>query len=83
MTTTDTTASVSVGEKLLNEIERVTAKHERWKQYANECGQHASFAPAIMSMTQAINSAKRALTSMDAVECIACLRDLEGYDSND
>ena len=83
MTTTDATAPVSVVEKLLNEIERVTAKRERWKKYANECGRAVSFVPAIMSMTQAINSAKRALTSMDAVECIACLRDLEGYASND
>jgi hypothetical protein len=69
----------SVGSELLNEIERVSAKRERWKGY----GMGASGAPGIFLMTQAIDRGKQAAQSADPVEAIAALEDLRGFDSDD
>lgn len=76
---------VSVGEKLLSEIERVAAKRERWRGYAAELPPQSAigFGLTIGVMTAEIEAAKRALISNDAVECIACLKSLEGYDDAD
>ena len=73
----------SVGSKLLNEIERVSAKRERWRDLARADRPMGNFGPAIFLMTQAIEFAKRALSDQDPVACIAALRDLEGFDSED
>lgn len=73
----------SVGAALLAEIERVSAKRERWRGYAKEAGSGASFAPAIFLMTQGIDAAKAALADDDAVRCIQALEFLRAYDDED
>lgn len=77
--------SDNVHDALISEIERVSAKRERWLGYNAELGSGRVIVmgPAIALMTHSIDAAKRALSSMDAVECIACLQDLRGYDSDD
>lgn len=70
---------MSVGTELLNEIERVSAKRERWKGY----GMGQSGMPGIALMTQAIERGKFAMASLDPVACIAALEDLRGFDSDD
>lgn len=75
----------SVGAKLLSEIERVSAKRERWRGYAaeNEGSARAAFGPALMMMTAAIDSAKAAFASGDPVEAIQALAALEGFDTSE
>ena len=73
----------SVGEELLNEIERVSAKRERWRGYAKDAGPQVVLAPGIMLMTMAIDAGKAALMSGDPVSAIRVLEDLRGYDDND
>lgn len=73
--------TTSVGHELLNEIERVSAKRERWRGYA--VGSEASFAPAIFLMTRAIDAAKAAIASGDAIACLQAYEDLKSYDSDD
>ncbi len=74
----------TVGEELLDEIERVSAKRERWRPYLDEMGPAgAMMGLTIGLMTGSIEAAKRAVASCDAVECIACLQDLRGYGSDD
>ena len=82
---TDTLAS-----KLIDEIERVSAKRERWREYRRQLesgpwypGVQAVYAPAIFMMTSAIDVAKRALSDDDGVACIAALHDLQSYSNND
>ena len=73
----------SVGTALLSEIERVSAKRERWRGYAAEVGPQGCFGPALMLMTAAIDAGKKAIADDDAVGAIAALQDLQGYDDND
>lgn len=73
----------SVGHELLNEIERVSAKRERWRGYALEAGPQGMFGPAIAMMTMEIDAAKRALAENDAVACVAALQSLKEYDDGD
>lgn len=78
--------SNSVGSDLLNEIERVSAKRERWKGYAKEQANwniHANFGPALFLMTRAIDRGKDAVQSADPIEAIRALEDLRGFDSED
>jgi hypothetical protein len=72
-----------VGAALLAEIERVSAKRERWRGYAKDAGASASFAPGIFLMTQGIEAAKSALADDDAARCIQALDFLKGYDDED
>ena len=78
-----TTENESVGTALLAEIERVSAKRERWRGYAREAGPQVNFAPAIFFMTAAIEAGKRAIEEDDGVAAIAALRDLRDFDSKD
>lgn len=74
----------SVGEKLLDEIERVSAKRERWKQYAKDAGfPNVSFAPGMALMDYAIKAGKEAVMSADPLSAIEALKLLEGFDSDD
>lgn len=75
--------TATVGSELLNEIERVSAKRERWKGYAAESGPMGNFAPALFLMTRAINQAKKAVQSDDPAAAIAALKTLREYDDND
>ena len=69
----------SVGSELLNEIERVSAKRERWKGYVmGPAGE-----PGIFLMTQSIERGKIAVQSADPAEAIAALVDLRSWDDND
>jgi hypothetical protein len=73
---------------LLDEIERVAAKRERWKAFAAEAKPYsrfnaASFAPTIFLMTAAIDNAKKAIAEQDVVLCITCLKALKEFDSDD
>lgn len=70
---------MTVGSELLNEIERVSAKRERWKGY--DMG--PAGAPGIALMTQEIDRAKLALESDDPAEAIRALKDLRGWDDSD
>jgi hypothetical protein len=71
----------SVGTELLNEIERVSAKRESWKAYAQRPGIAVSCAPVIAMMTRAIGRAKEAVQSDDPAEVIRALEDLRGFDA--
>ncbi|MEJ0093402.1 MAG: hypothetical protein WDN46_08185 [Methylocella sp.] len=73
----------SVGTCLLDEIERVSAKRERWREYAKDAGPQANLQFAIAMMTVAIDAAKTALANSDTVACIAALESLRGFDSDD
>ena len=69
----------TVGSSLLDEIERVSAKRERWKGY----NLGLAGAPGIFLMTQAIERGKRSVQMDDPAEAIAALRDLQDFDDND
>ena len=71
--------SGSVGAELLDEIERVSAKRERWKGY----GLGPSGAPGIALMTRAITRGKEALIGDDPIGAIRALEDLRGFDNED
>ena len=74
----------SVGSKLLSEIERISARRERWRGYLNDSTLPlGNLAPAILLMTAAIDEAKAAIAGNDAVRCIAALQALEGYRDDD
>lgn len=73
----------SVGSELLNEIDRVAAKRERWRGYQTEVSPQGNLAPAILLMTMAIERGKQAAQSGDVADSIAALRELKGFDSND
>lgn len=72
----------SVGSELLNEIERVAAKRERWKQYALGAPR-AQFRPGIALMTIAIGNAKKAILEDDAVTSVAALQALRDFNEDD
>lgn len=74
---------MTVGEKLLDEIERVSAKRERWRGYQADLGVDAGIGLIIHIMTAEIDAAKAAIAADDAVACIAALQALEGYDDDD
>lgn len=73
----------TVGSELLNEIERVSAKRERWKSYAASMGQMGNFLPGVAMMTAAIDEAKRAVISDDPAAAIRALADLRGFSNDD
>jgi hypothetical protein len=78
-------------EKLTTEIERVSAIRNRYAGYERDLviaydrdgGPRGSVVPAIMMMTMDIDIAKRALAEDDAIACLAALKELEGYSSDD
>jgi hypothetical protein len=74
----------SVAEKLLAEIERVSAKRERWRGYRRDMGA-AGFGMelSIAVMSAGIDLAKAALLDNDAIACVVALRELQDYDDND
>lgn len=74
----------SVGSELLNEIERVSAKRERWRGHMAEMGPTGrGLQLSIAMMTAEINEAKAALRDDDAIRSILSLKALRGYDNND
>lgn len=74
----------SVGSELLNEIERVSAKRERWKSYMADMGPAGvGMGLSIALMTKEINEAKAAIRDDDAVRSILALKALQGYDEAD
>lgn len=82
------TSKITVGSELLDEIERVSAKRERWKRYQyydqpRMDGSQANFQPAILLMTIAIENAKKAIIDEDAVMSITALKALRDFDSQD
>lgn len=74
---------MSVGIELPDEIERVSAKRERWRRYADEMETGVAFAPGIALMTAAIDEAKAALASDDAIRAIMAYRALKRFVSQD
>jgi len=75
---------MSVGTELLNEIERVSAKRQRWLTMSREVpGMANGMAVGIALMGHAIDSAKTAIAENDAVACIRSLEKLREYDSDD
>lgn len=77
-------ATATVGSELLNEIERVSAKRERWNGYMRDVGSMgAALKPAMFLMTAAIDRAKSAIQSNDPAEAIGALEDLRTFDDND
>lgn len=74
----------SVGSELLDEIERVSAKRERWKKHKEEMGPlGAALTLAIALMTVEIDKAKEAITAGDAAASIRALKALQNYDGED
>lgn len=73
----------SVGDELLNEIERISAKRERWRGYAKEAGPQAAFGPSIILMTMELDAAKKAISDGDAIACIEALQALKEYNDDD
>lgn len=73
----------TVGSKLLDEIERVSAKRERWRGYAQEFGSPASYSPGIMLMTEAIERGKRAIADNDPIASLQALEWLQSYNDED
>jgi hypothetical protein len=73
----------TVGSEILNEIERVSAKRERWEGYARTASPQANFEPAISLMTMAIDNAKKAIANDDGVASISALRALRDFDDQD
>ena len=72
----------SVGSALLDEIERVSAKRERWRAMEKAIGSpQVNFAPAIFMMTQAIDAGKIALQGDNPVDAIRALESLQGFDN--
>ena len=75
---------MSVATELLNEIERVSAKRERWRGYCRDNPALASgMSVAMMLMGRAIEKAKDSIAQDDAVMAIEALEELRGYDSDD
>lgn len=70
----------TVGHELLNEIERVTAKRERWKAFARTI---PACALTVDLMTASIDAAKAAVSSGNVLDCLHAYADLKGYDSDD
>lgn len=70
----------TVGLELLNEIERVTAKRERWRAFARTI---PACALTVDMMTTSIDAAKAAVASGDVIACMRAYADLKGYDSDD
>lgn len=78
------TSKITVGSELLDEIERVTAKRERWKGYAGAgIIARGNFQPAILLMSIAIENAKKAIIDEDAVLSITALKALRDFDKQD
>lgn len=73
----------SVGSELLNEIERIAAKRERWRGYATAAGPEACFEPALTLMTMAIDNGKKAVMGDDPVFAIAALQALKDFSDED
>ena len=67
--------------QLLDEIERVVAKRERWREYAKIGNSQSNFAPSIYMMTLSINAAKASLLVCDPSVIIKSIEDLKGYDN--
>lgn len=68
---------MNAAEKLAGEIERVTMVREHYR--LREAIPGANMQPAIMLMTAAIEKAKAAVGSGEAVDVVAALKDLEGF----
>ena len=74
----------TVGFELLNEIERVSAKRQRWITLGQQVpGLAPGMSFGLALMKQAIEAGKAAITDNDAVASIAALETLRGYDSDD
>jgi hypothetical protein len=74
----------TVGSALLTEIERISAKLERWRVFAEEnpiLG--TSIAISIANMTAAIHEGQEALRSDDPARVILALEALHSYDDED
>ena len=72
--------TATVGDELINEIERVSAKRERWRQRAAEMSLlRGSVALPIVVMTASIDAGKRAIADNDPVACIRALVELRNY----
>jgi hypothetical protein len=72
----------TVGSQLLREIERVSAKRERWRGYAAAMQplEAVGLTLSINDMTAEIEEAKDALLSEDPASAIRALEALRGYD---
>jgi len=78
----DTT--VSVGTELINEIERVGRKHERWLKMMSEFPEmKAGMTIGAAIMKAEIEEAKLALHSDDPASAIKALKSLQNYDNED
>lgn len=76
--------SETVGSALLDEIERVSAKRERWKGYRKDMGPAGvGMDLSISLMTKEIEEAKAAIRDDDSVRSILALKALRGYDDGD
>ena len=73
----------SVGLELPKEIERVSAKRERYRGYAREFDAEASFSLAIGLMTHDIDAAHSAIASGDPIAALRAYEALKGYSDDD
>jgi molybdopterin converting factor small subunit len=69
--------TASVGHGLIEEIERVSALREQYKQFRGMRGVNVE--PAICLMTAGIEEAKNAIADGDPVACIRCFNSLKEF----
>ena len=69
---------------LAEELERIVAKRERWKDMVRRGEVRVvEFLPGLALMTQAIDAAKSALGLGDAIASLRAYEDLKGFASDD
>ena len=73
----------SLAHELLDEIERVVAKRERWKAYARTAPPDVWCGLGINMMSEEIDRAKRALLDDDAIDSLVAIHRLKSYDNQD
>ena len=68
---------------MLDQIERVVAKRERWRGYAKEHDSEIAYAPGVALMTAAIEAGKTAIAETDVIKSLRAHEDLKGFDVQD
>ena len=68
---------------MLDQIERVVAKRERWRGYAKEHDSEIAYAPGVALMTAAIEAGKTAIAEIDVIKSLRAHEDLKGFDVQD
>lgn len=76
---------MSVGEQLINEIERIAAKRERYRSYRKDMSKQFAVGMdiSIAVMTAELNEAKAAVLDADPARAIRVLEALRGYNDDE